>query len=173
MAKTPNTSATSYLPAAEFLKRTDTRKVGQLCSDTNTAIPIGSLPTDANLEAALLDASGELETACLVGKKYDPVDIAALTGSGLSMVYRVLTVLAWNNLIDRRLDLNIEQHPKTPWAEAVLEALRQGDRILSLSEVQDAGHLDYQDQTDADEVQRDGIVVQMDRYFGRRVNRNW
>ncbi len=170
--KTVNTSAASYLTAAEFLKRADLRTVGDLCSDTGTRITAAALLTNDNLTAALLDASGILEQAMLRGQLYQPVDLAALTGAGQAALFRLLTRLTTCLLFERRPDLELKQ----PWlweaVEEQLQKLREGERIFSFLETQAAGILNDVTETATDVQARDGITYQMKRYFGRRGNRN-
>src|SRR5438552_4065476 len=123
---TVNSSAVSYLAAAEFLKRCDYNTVGMLCSDNGQPLDPNALLTNTNLQAALQGASGELEAACLPAKRYQPTDLAALTG--VSATYRddVLTGLVIPRLYSRRPG-PIEQWKH--WierAERAIKDLREG-----------------------------------------------
>ena len=81
MSLTPATSATSYCPAAEFLKRVDQRTIQQLCGDAGVDVPLNLLQSNANLLAALLTASGMVESAIFAGKRYQVADLQALSGT--------------------------------------------------------------------------------------------
>lgn len=80
MPKTVISSGVSFLPVTEFLKFVDKRTVAQLCSDTGVDVLVANLPTDPNLSAALLSASGMLEFAIFKGNRYSVADINALCG---------------------------------------------------------------------------------------------
>lgn len=60
MAQTPLSSSGSLLPVSEFLKRCDQRTVADLCADDGERVDTSTLSSNANLLAALLDASGEV-----------------------------------------------------------------------------------------------------------------
>jgi hypothetical protein len=174
MPKTVNTSLTSYAPAAEILKRGDWRVFADLCSDTGARLATSAVVlTDPNFLALLLDASGELEAACLVSQRYQPVDLAALTGVAQARLYRLLYRLMVLLAYERRPDRQLEQ----PWlqekVEQDLQALREGQRIFSFTETQDAGLLHHDTETAAVVERRDGVVVQAEDFFGvqaRRLN---
>ncbi len=171
MAKTVQTSAASLLTVAEFLKRADLRTVGDLCSDTGTRITSGGLATDTHLAAALLDATGIVEQACLVAKRYLPADLAALTGAGLGSLYRLLSRLTLCLLFERRPDLEMKQPWIWEWVEEQLEKLRQGERIFPFTETEDAGLIHIEVETAPEVEARNGISYIMQRMWGRRGNR--
>ncbi len=172
MVKTVETSATSYLSAAEFLKRADLRTIGDLCSDTGSRIPAGALLTDANLAAALLDASGLVEQACLTAGKYHPVDLAALTGAGQAALFRLISRLTLCLLFERRPDLEMKQPWIWEWVEEQLQKLHEGEAVFPFIETEAAGILSDVTETARDVEARDLTTTQMSRYFGRRGNRN-
>lgn len=171
MAKTVSTSATTYLSAAEYLKRADLRTVGDLCSDTGSRIASGALPSDANLAAALLDASGLVEQACLVTSRYLPVDLAALTGAAQGALFRLLSRLTTCLLFERRPDLEMKQPWLWEWTEEQLQKLRDGERIFGFVESEGAGLPTITTETATEVEARNGISVQVERMWGRRGNR--
>jgi len=138
MTQTVNTSGTSYLPVAEFISRVDPRIVGDLCSINGQQLSVSTLQNDARLAAALLDASGDVEAACLRGQRYQPADLAALTGVGQGKLWRLIRDLTMCRLYDLRDDLG----PIPPKYAAALEDLERlccGERIFSFVESQVAG----------------------------------
>lgn len=177
MAQTPESSASSYLTAAEFLKRADARTVGDLCSDDGTRVAAASLPANANLAAALVDASAELESACMTGRKYSPADLAALVASstvGRGKLYRLLTALTKVFLIERRVGVNVpdEFYEGITRAQESLKALAAGVTIFSFTEASEAGIIDNAPALPDDVTERFGTVVQAERYFGTRGDRS-
>jgi hypothetical protein len=178
MTMTPQSSGTTYLPAAEFLKRTDVATVGDLCGDNRVRIAPTALVTDPNLAAALLDASGELESACMVGQKYQPADIAALVANvsaGQAKVYRLLTAITKVFLVERRPGANVPEEfmAGVDRAVAQLEAIAKGTMIFSFTEAAEAGKMHNPEVEPWDVVRRKGPVVQAERYFGIRSDRAW
>lgn len=171
MARTPDSNSSTYLSSEEFLKRVDRRTVGDLVSDDGTRVPSASLISDTNLAACLLDASGAVEAACLVGKRYTPEDLATLTGASLGHLYRLITRLTMLNLYERRPDEN-RRIPETYTAALdELERLQKGERIFGFIEHEEAGYLDHEKETAQDVVDRNGTVVIAERFFGTRTNR--
>lgn len=170
MAQTPLSSATTLCSVAEFLKRCDRRTVCDLVSDAETPVDAASLATDANLAAALLDATGDVEAAAMKGGRYSPADLAALTGAALGRLLRLVSRLAMVYLYERRPD-------KGPLPEVYkvvqeqLELLRQGEMIFGTQESFDASREDDTVETSQDVEARNGTTYQASRFFGRRSNR--
>lgn len=166
------TNASSYCPASAFLERCDQRSVARWCSDTNTAIESASLAANTKLLAALQSASGMVESACLVGHRYSPTDLAGLTGNAQAHLYQIVTWIAEFLLWSRRPVLGEGEPPfqyKIAYEE--LERLRRGESIFGIQEAADAGHLAVE-REDASTVEDRGMVTyQAERLFGRRANR--
>lgn len=176
MAKTVQSAISSYLSPTEFLKRVDNGTVGDLCTDNKVRLTADQLLNNANLQAALDDASGAFESATMRGQKYSPEDLGTLMATpsvGRAMVYRVLTALTKVFLCERRPGTKVPDEfvAGAAHAEAYLHALEQGDMILAFKETADAGLPNIEAVT-PDEVRiRFGPVVQAERYFGTRSDR--
>src|SRR5262245_52812373 len=100
---TPTSNPTSYCTPAEFLQRVDPRQVGDLVGLQDVRVPGELLLVNPEVQAALDDAAGEVEAACLVAKRYAPEDLAALTGVSARLLKRLVARLAfWNLQADRR-----------------------------------------------------------------------
>jgi len=177
MAQTVNTATayTDYITATELLKRGDWRLFGDLCSDNNTRLAsAAAVASDGNFLALLRDACAEIESACFVGGRYNALDLTALAAnSGVGagklsrLIYRVTVALAY----ERRPDREVGQPEIVRKAEEQLQALRDGERIFSFTETMDAGRAEETRETTADVEDRGGLVYEMKRTFGRRVNR--
>lgn len=170
MAKTVLTSATSYLPASEVAVRHDVRILGDLLGDLGARLDAAAVAASANLAAILLDASGIVESACLRGGRYTPVDLQALTGAGLRFLYRLMDGLVFSMCWERRYP----EKELPAWCEfslKALEMLEAGERIFSFQETADAGRTTHEVENEDDVVNRNGITYQADRFFGRRSNR--
>ena len=113
--------------------------MGQLVSDSGTAVSQANLATDTNLTQALADASGEILSACLRGGRYTETDLTSLTGNSLAYLERLTCDLAVYYLVLRR-GLNVEQYPQAQKAVEALELIEEGERVFSVPDVVDAGH---------------------------------
>ena len=180
MAKTIQSTGQSSLSPNDFLSRTDARTVGELCSDKEGSIVSPSdLLLDPNLNACLMDACGDLESAALMGGKYTMQDLATLAGSvtaATGKMNRIIRDITMAYLIDRRVDTSITLPAgvmlSMSRSQAWLEQLAQGTRIFGFVETMNAGVLDENILTNQEIEQRDLLVVQADRYFGIRSDRS-
>ena len=183
--QTPLSSTTSYLPVAEFLKRYDVRTIADLVSDTGAAVDVTTLSSNANLAAALLDASGDLEAAAMHGAMYTPADLAAIaaatqvvnnvtvdrTTASQGRLFRIVARLALGYLYERRPALG---DPPATVGEALkeLEQLRSGEMIFGTVETA-AAMIQHHEVERPDQVEaRNGTTYQAARFFGRRTNRS-
>lgn len=137
-SKTPLSSLTAYATPAQFLTYYDVRQLGDLVADAGARVTAVTLLTDANLQAALNAASGEIEAACLVGDRYTPSDLNILTGMSLASLQKLCCDLAFWNLLVRRYPT---AQPTESYKAAMekLERARLGERIWGLQENADAG----------------------------------
>lgn len=170
LAKTPLTASSAYCSVDEVLKRIDKRTVADLVSDTGEAVEANTLTTNAELLAAMLDASGEVEAAAMKGSRYTPADLQALTGAAKARLCRILVRLTICFLYERRPD-------KGPIPEVYkaaldqLEQLRSGEMIFGTVETHDAQTQDHAVETARNVENRDGTTYQARRFMGRRSNR--
>lgn len=172
MPSTPNTSAVSYLPVGELLKRVDWRTIADFVSDAGTRGAQSTLATDPNVAALLLDASGMVESACLAGNRYLPVDLAALTGAGQAYLFRLIADVFVGLMIRRRPDKALPVPVCYEDAMQQIEKLRGGDRIFSFQESMDAGGVHHEVESAQVVEDRDLLTLQADRFFGRRADRS-
>jgi hypothetical protein len=141
--------------------RYDMRTVAQLCSDTGA--PVIDPTTDPNLAAILLDASGTVEMATMVGARYGPADLAALTGAGAAFLKRLVCDIAIGMLYQRRPHLG-EPPAQYTLAMEVLDKLSEGTAVFGLLESQEAGIL-------SDLVEKSADVEY--RYLSSVIARRW
>lgn len=174
---TPVTASTPYITAANFLKRYDWRTIIQLMSDDDIgemerAPLLDSTTTEGgNLYEILKDASGELETAVLVGGRYSIADLQALTNNQLAYIGRIVADTAIGKCYQRRPDLFGPPPQQAQVAANVLNALASGERIFGLQDQIDASHMEMTTNQPEDVVQRNGMVVIAQEFFGVRGNR--
>lgn len=169
---TPLSNATSYASAADFLGRYDARSVGDYVSDLGVKVDPVSLLTNANLLTALADASGMVESACLVGLRYQPSDLAGLTGNSLSFLKRLVCDLAIGMLMMRRPQKDRPIPVTYEMALEFLERLRTGERIFGIQETAEAGTPQSRIQDQGKRNTLNLASLQAGRYFGNRADSN-
>jgi phage gp36-like protein len=168
---TPISNAAAYATSADFVARFDIRDVAQWVSDTGSPVSQASItttPFNANLLAALADASGMVESACFVSDRYTPNDLTILNGNSLALLKRIVCGLAVGMLIERRPFLDREPPKVYEQALEWLDRLRKGERIFALQEAGDAGNPLVTFTSQADLALRNPVSVQMYRFFGDR-----
>ncbi len=145
MPSTPLSSATSYCTIAQFLQLNDARRVGELLLDTGAraeaeAILAGSsgLPESSVTNQVLNASSGEIEAACMVGGRYKPADLQAMTGVSANFLASLVSDLAMGRLLRRR-KAEAMMTASEKEARRHLTALQDGKEIFGLQEQQDAG----------------------------------
>lgn len=174
---TPVSSSTSYCSASRFFDYFDHRAVADLVRDDNLPAPTRVQLLDSTDTAgsrvvqSLLAASGLVESACTHGNRYLPTDLAALTGSSLAHLQRIVAGLAFGALMERRQPVAAvrENVPAVAEADKILERLRLGEHVFGLAENQAAAQrMDGIRFADVQETDTTGIVNRASRYFGSR-----
>ena len=130
----------SYATPAQMKERFDVRILGDLVTDTDTRVSAANLLTDTNLQAALDDASGEIEAALLQGKRYTTADLEGLSGNSAKYLARLTCEIAFGLLWERRpwyerdgREAAIERSKKA------LDLLRKGEHVFDVDGVKEAG----------------------------------
>ena len=146
MPQTPLTSASSYLTDVRFFVLKDRRPYLELLADDDTvatyagATDGGTSDAGKRLQAALQWASGEVESRAVVGGRYTPSDLAALTGNAKVRLEGIVADLAGWNLAKRRWPrLKMDEWAGAAEAVEALEQLRDGLAIFGTVEAADAG----------------------------------
>lgn len=130
----------SFATPAEFLQRYDARIFGDVVRDDGNQATAEELLDDPNLQAALDDASGDIESACLVGERYLPADLAALTGHSLFHLKRICCDIAVAFLLRRRPSDDPDRDTaRLELAEKHLERLRTGEMVFYRGDGADQG----------------------------------
>lgn len=178
MPQTPNSSPTPYCSVEGLFGWHDWHQIADLVRDGDGPRPSrGRLldPTSDegdSLVRVLLAASGELESACFVGRRYSAEDLAALTGSGAERVRKIVADLAFWSLQQRRQPGSADPKncPGALQALEELDRLRDGDRIFSLLESAAAG---LPSVTDPGPTQQASpLIAGASRLFGNHGNRS-
>lgn len=168
---TPSSSSTAYASSSDMTARYDVRTLCQLVSDTETAASPASLGANTRLSTCLLDASGMVEAAALAARTYTPDDLAALDGAGLAYLKRLVCDLAMGLLYLARPDPELEPPKTYELAMEALDKIRKGELVFGLLEQQQAGVLQHTVETSRNVDDRNGLIVEADRYFSTRMNR--
>lgn len=130
----------SYASPSQMLERYDARTLGDIVSDVGGRVTSAALLTDTNLQAALDDASGEIESALYQARRYSAADLAALTGNSLKLLVRLTCQIAFGHLWERRPWSDDEQRERAiERADKALERLRKGEHVFDLDGPKDAG----------------------------------
>lgn len=147
MPQQPLSTTTPYCSVEQFLRFHDWEQVADLVRDGSLPRPTRADLLDANTSAgqlvlqAGLAASGMIESACVIGRRYRPADLQALTGAGRALLEKVTADLWFYLLSQRRMPYTGD--PKAiPGAQAALdflEALRKGDHVFPTEETAEAG----------------------------------
>ena len=147
MPQTPLTSTTPYATAADLAVYCDLDEVADMLRDKDAPRPVtaaltnASTPLGGKLNRLLLAATGEIEGQVLVGKRFSPADLAALTGSAKENLIRLTCNLCFWRLCQRRKPLTADPKkvPGAAQAEEMLVRLGKGELIFGTVESADAG----------------------------------
>lgn len=168
MPMTPSEGMAPYATPADFKLLYDVRPLGMLANDTNAAVDASGLSTDAVIAMMLARASGEVESACMVGSRYNPEDLQALTGNGRALLVGLVCDLAYGFLRQRRGIA--EPHGEAfEIAKKTLDELSEGKKIFPFSESEQAGLAKNRDILAAELDRHPYASRRLRRVFGRRL----
>ena len=90
---------------------------------------------------------------------------------GASLLFRIVSDLAWGFLWENRQNKAFNTPPPPSMDRSIqwLNDLANGVRIFPLQENMEAGHMEHDITTPIEIEQRNGVVQQARRYFGRRA----
>ena len=174
-------STTSWLPASEFVKRSDPRTIADVVGDAGLrpyqnadgTIDLSALALDVNLLAALASASGQFEGAVYTGGRYTKDDLTKLfttTCNAQAFMFDLIARIARFKVIDRRMGEDPEFRVSEWYKETkeLLAQLRNGDNIFGFQEHADAGHpkAKFMSEQNWQDVQT--TSTQAKAYFGKR-----
>lgn len=171
---TPLSGSSPYCTPQRFIDAYDLRTVGDLLSDTNTRLISSQILASTVLNELLMEASGWVESACMVAGRYAPADLAALTGNSAQMLAGMVAGIAMFFLWDRRPErlAKMALPAKADMALKQIGALEQGTAIFGILEVTQAGVPNVEFVTPEDIRTRNGVVNQARNLFGNRAMYN-
>lgn len=132
----------AYASPADLIVRKDARTLGDLVSDSGVRVAAEDLEDDANIQAALDDASGIVDASLLQGKRYTVSDLEGLAGNSLAYLKRLVCDIAFWLLWERRPSYGLDDPGREQaWERqrAALKSLRSGEEIFAVDQVPEAG----------------------------------
>jgi len=96
----------TYAAADDLVKRFDERDIQQLVVDDSSDSTTVDVSSNARVETALDDAEGEVIAALRKGGRYEAAQLAALTGTDLEYLKRIICEIAMVHLFRRRATTN-------------------------------------------------------------------
>lgn len=131
----------AYATPAQMLQRFDYRMIGDLVADDGTQVSSANLLTDANLQAALDDASGAIDGALRASDRYTETELSSLSQTDKHLV-RITCDITVLYLVDRRPHaIRMTEILERILARAAqhIEDLRSGKNILDINAHDNAG----------------------------------
>ena len=129
----------AYADHSDMSARFDANVLKDLVSDTGT--PVSSLSGDTNIEAALADASGRVNSAVSSPTSaYTAAQLSAMTGDDLGYLKRIVCSLAMGYLLGRRPEKYGEDYQKIiENSEIELDRLRKGEYLFATDDARTGG----------------------------------
>jgi hypothetical protein len=164
-----------YCDGSELALRYDKRRLMELYTDDGVR-PTSYDAYNANLLAALEDATAEINAAIFIGYKYTAAGfspttfLSGLTDTGQRLIRRLAADLAYANLVSRRGLSTTETSnlaPRNLIAQQMLEQLRQGERIFDMVDQSSANAgIAHHAPLGISDISNTGIVTSSFPYFG-------
>lgn len=164
----------AYATVADLILRRDRRLIGELVSDDDNPLTEAELLDSEVLETLLEDASGQVESAMLSGKRYLPETLASLTGNSLALLKKIVCTIVMADLYERRPGVHLEQSKAyMELARMHLDDLRSGKNIFNLPDnsAANAANPVTTAPTVVDYTNLNLLPEQMIRHFPNRVGR--
>ncbi len=153
----------AFATPADLLARYDYRTVGELVVDDDTQPTYASLLTNPTIEAILSDASGQIETAVMVGNRYTIEELDSLTDNSQAKLVRMTCDLAFY-LISQRRPTGDQEFPLYEEAMELLGMLRKGEAVFNVFENKQAGNTEYAPYN-AQVIAQQNLISQNTKYF--------
>lgn len=163
-----------YATGQQLTDRYDIDWIGEMASDERTTLATADVPTHNAVLAALQGASGQVNSALIVGQKYTPEQLEGLTGIDAEYLADLVCNLAIIRLTRRRPEATPDNSLISDLREetaAQLDMLRKGQNVFNLEDNVEATLLDIDGPTAVDLIQRNGLGVRMRRYFPEPAQR--
>ncbi len=155
----------------DLIDRFDRQLLADLARDDGT--PESNLGQNPRVLSALKDASGEVRSAILQGRRYTLEDLQNLEEDDAAFLKRLVCTRAVLNLAAARVSTYGEENYRAAqeWVEEKLSQLARGERVFATPGVQDAG-LPKTEAPSLVEIQRMNLLVdRCDGYYPSRPDR--
>jgi len=132
-----------YATAQDLLDRYDSRRIGDLATDSGTRLTEAQILSDSKVSACIEDASGTFMVAVNRGNRYSEEDLMLLSGSSANFLKRVICDLAFAYLVMRRGYGNDEVAAQAPGYRSAQDALKQiseGELVFESAKHMNAGN---------------------------------
>jgi hypothetical protein len=173
---TPASGSSPYCSPQTYLTRCDKRFVGQLLSDSGAPVAAADIPTHPMILALLSEASGMVESAATVGEMYvisgTRNDLQALTHNSAEYLAGMVAALTTWLLWSRRPNFSLHGEKPPAQAEmamAFLDDLRDGKRVLGLTENMQSGVAQSEVGSKSDDQTTGSLLVIAAPMLGRRA----
>lgn len=148
MSQTPHTSLTAYCTSSQLLACYAQGIVADLCRVSPNSPPPSYLalldqtnPAGKRLYRHLKIGAGEIESACVVSRRYSTEDLKALTGVSQELLIKLNAARGFWSLANylKPITSRPEDVPFAKESYDLLMLLRDGERIFSFYESEAAG----------------------------------
>lgn len=127
---------TSYAAPADMLARFDWEPIGDLLGQHGEQFSANDLLTNTRLLTFLADASGDIESALMVGNRYTIAQLQALTGNSQNLLIRTTCEIALAYCYEFKANLTEQQlEVLKHWQEIKrghLERLANGENVFNI-----------------------------------------
>lgn len=164
----------AYATAADLIARKSSATLGALASDSDTEVAEGSLASDPKITAALLSASGAIESALVVGGRYTAAQLASLGTNANAYLVHMTCEIAMAYLYARKPTFFSDEYKAAlDLQDTYLERLRKGQNVFNIDENVAAGAPSYASPSVA-EVDSLGLIVDRARarYYPPRFSQS-
>lgn len=164
---------TAYATGEDLIIRYDIDLVGDLSTDERETMDRDEVASSPRVEAALGDASGEVEVALLAGGQYTVEQLQGLTGNALNHLKQIVCGLAMAALYRRRPEAADKEFIEaiTKNARDAITALRRGENLFGLPQTLNAAVVELTGPTAIDLTNRNDLSVRMGRFFPQPASR--
>jgi phage gp36-like protein len=163
----------AYATGLDLVARYDVDLIGDLASDDRETLARNDVPVHPHVQAALDDASGEVDAALLAGGRYTAEQLSSLTGSSKSYLKAIVCGLAMAALHDRRPEAvhseTIERLTKK--SRDAIYSLRRGENVFGIADHIEATQLHISGPSAIQLQNRNGLPERMSRYFPSPASR--
>jgi len=136
---------TAYALPADLIARKSSQTLGQLVTESGTAVSAANLLSDAVLQAAIDSAAGAVDAALLQAGRYIPSDLQGLSGNSQAYLVHIVCEIAMAYLFARKPTYRTDDYEaQLKIHDLYLERLRRGENIFNIQKVVNAGTPTYE-----------------------------